>query len=115
MISTYSPNWLEFEKECPIWEDVEELLKQGRQARNLSVHVPDQEVREELHYRLYSGMTRQLGNSSMMAQPDNREDQELYCRAHHLTYSREHMLTLLMKLMDHFPNASLNFHQQKTP
>ena len=54
-------------------------------------------------------MTRQLTNTSLMAQPDRMQDQELYCRAHHLTYSREHMLMLLMKLMDHFPNADLNF------
>ena len=104
------PNWLEFEKECPIWEDVEELLKMSRGAKNLEVqYIPDQEIREELQYKIYSGMTRQLTNSSMMAQPDTRQDQESYCRAYHLTYSREHILTLLIKLMDHFPNASINF------
>ena len=104
------PNWLEFEKEHPTWEEVETLLKMARGAQNLDAqYIPDSEVREELQYRIYTGMIRQLTNTSMMAQPDNRHDQELYCRAYHLTYNREHILTLLIRLLDHFPNADLGF------
>ena len=104
------PNWLEFETECPTWEDVEQLLKDERGTKNIEVqYIPDQDVREELHYRIYSGMARQLTNTSMLAQPCAKQDQELYCRAFHLTYSREHILTLLLKLMDHFPNAGMSF------
>ena len=54
-------------------------------------------------------MVRQLTNTFMIVQPTNRHDQEQYCRSFHLTYSREHMLILLMRLMDHFPNADLGF------
>ena len=104
------PNWHEFETECPRWEDIEELIKGVREIRNKGIqYIPDQDIREELQYRIYSGMTRQLTNTSMIAQPSEKQDQELYCRAHHLTYSREHILTLLLKLMDHFPNAGMGF------
>ena len=104
------PNWREFETECPRWEDIEETMKGIREIKNKGVaqYIPDQDIREELQYRIYSGMTRQLTNTSMMAQPSEKQDQELYCRAHHLTYSREHILTLLLKLMDHFPNAGMS-------
>ena len=104
------PNWREFEMECPRWEDIEELIKGIREIRNKGIqYIPDQDIREELQYRIYSGMTRQLTNTSMVAQPSEKQDQELYCRAHHLTYSREHIMTLLLKLMDHFPNAGMSF------
>ena len=104
------PNWLEFEKEHPTWENVEELLKIAKGAQNPDAqYISDLEVREELKYKIYTGMIRQLTNTSMLAQPDCREDHELYCRAYHLTYSREHMLTLLIRLLDHFPSADMNF------
>ena len=104
------PNWREFETECPTWEDIEGLIKGVREIKNKGIqYVPDQDIREELSYRIYSGMIRQLTNTSMVAQPSEKQDQELYCRAHHLTYSREHILTLLLKLMDHFPNAGMSF------
>ena len=71
------PNWLEFETECPRWEDIEELLKDERGTRNIEVqYIPDQDIREELQYRIYSRMTRQLTNTSMMAQPCAKQDQE---------------------------------------
>ena len=109
------PNWLEFEKECPTWEDVEELLKcEKRGIKNSELqYIPEQEVRDELHYRVYSAMSRTLANSSMMAQPSSRKDQELYCRAYHMTYSREHILTLLMRVMDHYPNVGMGFINKK--
>ena len=104
------PNWLEFEKEHPHGKMWETLLKMARGAQHLDAqYIPDSEVREELQYRIYTGMIRQLTNTSMMAQPENRHDQELYCRAYHLTYNREHILTLLIRLLDHFPNVDLGF------
>ena len=104
------PNWREFEMECPRWEDIEQLIKGIREIKNKGIqYIPDQDIREELEYRIYSGMTRQLTNTSMVAQPTEKQDQELYCRVHHLTYNREHILTLLLKLMDHFPNAGMGF------
>ena len=104
------PNWLEFETECPQWQDIEQLLKDQRGTKNIQVqYIPDQDIREEIQYRIFSGMTRQLTNTSMVAQPCEKQDQDPYCKAFHLTYSREHILTLLLKLMDHFPNAGMNF------
>ena len=108
------PNWLEFEKECPQWEDIEELLKHQRGTQNIPVqYIPDQDVREELQYRIFSGMVRQLTNTSMVAQPCEKQDQGPYCKAFHLTYSREHILVLLLKLLDRFPNAGMNFLNKK--
>ena len=109
------PNWLEFERECPTYEDVEELLKyEKRGIKNSELqYIPEQEVRDELYYRVYSAMSRTLSNSSMIAQPSSRKDQELYCRAYHMTYSREHILTLLVRVMDHYPNAGMGFINKK--
>ena len=107
---TLPPNWLEFERECPKWEDIDEMMKGVKSLRNIEVqYIPDQDIRDELQYKIYSGMTRQLTNTSMTAQPSEKQDQEAYCKAYHLTYSREHILTLLLKLIDHFPNAGMNF------
>ena len=100
------PNWLEFERECPRWEDIDEMMNGMKSLRNIEVqYIPDQDIRDELQYRIYSGMTRQLTNTSMTAQPSEKQDQEAYCKAYHLTYSREHILTLLLKLIDHFPKC----------
>ena len=91
-------------------EDIEELMKGVKSLRNIEVqYIPDQDIRDELQYKIYSGMTRQLTNTSMTAQPSEKQDQETYCKAYYLTYSREHILTLLLKLIDHFPNAGMNF------
>ena len=43
-------------------------------------------------------MVRQLTNTSMVAQPCEKQDQDPYCKAFHLTYSREHILILLLKV-----------------
>ena len=104
------PNWLEFEKGCPNWNEVETELK-GMHLETR--YIPDAQVRTELEFKVQTIMARQLTNTFMLFQPLNAMDQEMYCKAHHLTYSREHMLILLIRLMDHFPNVDPDYVNMK--
>ena len=108
------PNWLGFEKNGPIWQEIETEIKAKKTSQRLDItSVPEIEIREELQYKVHILMFRQLTNSFVTYQPVNRSDQELYCKANHLTYSRDHMIAFMIRILDHFPRASLEFLNQK--
>lgn len=104
------PNWLDFEKNGPIWQDIEAEIKARKTSQRLdTTYVPEIEIREEFQYKVHILMLRQLTNSFVIFQPESRHDQKLYCKANHLTYSRDHMITFLIR----FPRANLEFLNQK--
>ena len=108
------PNWLEFEKFGPNWEEVETEIKTKKTSQRLdTTYVPEVEIREELQYKVQILLQRQLTNSFVVSQPMTRDEQELYCKANHMTYSRDHMIVFLIRLMDHFPRESLEFLHHK--
>ena len=108
------PNWLEFEKFGPNWKELETEIKAKKTSQRLdTIYVPEVEIREELQYKVQILLQRQLTNSFVVSQPMTRDEQELYCKANHMTYSRDHMIVFLIRLMDHFPRESLEFLHHK--
>ena len=108
------PNWLEFEKCGPNWEEVKTEIKTKKTSQRLdTTYVPEVEIREELQYKVQILLQRQLTNSFVISQPMTRDEQEQYCKANHMTYSRDHMIVFLIRLMDHFPRENLEFLNQK--
>ena len=108
------PNWLEFEKFGPNWEEVETEIKTKKTSQRLdTTYVPEVEIREELQYKVQILLQRQLTNSFVVSQPMTKDEQELYCKANHMTYSRDHMIVFLIRLMDHFPRENLEFLHHK--
>ena len=108
------PNWLEFEKNGPVWQEVESEIKAKKTSRRLdTTYVPEIKIREELQYKIHVLMFRQLTNSFVTFQPMTRNEQEQYCKTNHLTYSRVHIIMFLIQLMDHFPRGNLEFLYQK--
>ena len=108
------PNWLEFEKCGSIWEEVETEIKTKKTSQRLdTTYVPEVEIREELQYKVQILLQRQLTNSFVVSQPMTRDEQEQYCKANHITYSRDNMIVFLIRLVDHFPRENLEFLNQK--
>ena len=108
------PNWLAFEKCGSNWEEVETEIKTKKTSQRLdTTYVPEVEIREELQYKVQILLQRQLANSFVISQPMTRDEQEQYCKANHMTYSRDHMIVFLIRLMDHFPRENLEFLHQK--
>ena len=108
------PNWLEFERSGPTWKEVESELKMKKTSQRLdTTYVPEIEIRKELQYKVYILLLRQLTNSFVISQPMTRCEQEEYCKANHMTFSRDHMIAFLIRLMDHFPKQNLEFLNQK--
>ena len=108
------PNWLEFEKSGPTWQEVETEIKKKKTSQRLdTTYVPEIELREELQYKVHILLLRQLTNSFVTSQPMTKDEQEQYCKANHMTYHRDHMKVFLIRLMDHFPKENLEFLNQK--
>ena len=73
------PNWLEFEQNCPKWNEVESELKAAKGAQRMNAqYVPDVEIRQELQYKAHVSMVRHLTNTFMFFRPVNKSDQELH-------------------------------------
>ena len=101
---------MDFEKNGPIWQDIEAEIKARKTSQRLdTTYVPEIEIREEFQYKVHILMLRQLTNSYVIFQPESRHDQELYCKANQLTYSRDHMIIFLIR----FPRANLEFLNPK--
>ena len=58
------PNWLEFKKNGPTWEEVEVEIKTKKTSQRLdTTYVPEVEIHEELQYKVHILSLRQLTNS----------------------------------------------------
>ena len=108
------PNWLEFERSGPTWQEVETEIKTKKTSQRLdTTYVPEVEIREELQYKLHILLQRQLANSFVPSQPMTKNEQEQYYRSNHMTYNRDHMIVFLIRLMDHFPRQNLELFNHK--
>ena len=108
------PNWLEFERSGPTWQEVESELKAKKTSQRLdTTFVPEIEIRDELQYKVHILLITQLTNSFVISQPMTKDEQEQYCKANHMTYHRDHMIVFLIRLMDHFPKENLEFINRK--
>ena len=93
-----APNWTSFENDSEEWSDVEQNIRFIRAARNQDLQViPPEVVEEELSHRIYGNIVRQLTNTGM---PCSKEARHSYCEANFLTYTGEHMLMMLVRLID---------------
>ena len=95
------PNWTSFEGDPEEWCDVEQNIRFLRAARNQDLQViPAEAVEEELSHRLYGNIVRQLTNTFLPGMPCSKEAQHSYCKANFLTFTGEHMLMMLIRLID---------------
>ena len=101
------PNWLEFERSGPTWKEVKSEIKMKKTSQRLdTAYVPEVEIREELQYKVHILLLRQLTNSFVISQLMTKCEQEQHCKANHMTFSRDHMVAFLIRLMDHFPKQN---------
>ena len=93
---------------------MESEIKMKKTSQRLdTTYVPEVEIREDVQYRVHILLLRQLTNSHVISQLMTKCEQEQHCKANHMTFSRDHMVAFLIRLMDHFPKQILEFLNQK--